>query len=67
MKSSKNHQKPAHAYIKAHRVVKTSWKIGKVAHLSNPILRRLRNQALRMTPDSVSRKQNEMLYELVKV
>jgi len=49
---------------KAHQVVKTSWLIGKIAHLSNPLLIGLRNQMLRITPSSVNRKQNEKIFQL---
>lgn len=52
---------------KAHQVVKTSWIIGKMAHLSNPILIGLRNQMLRLTPTSVNRKQNEQIFQLAKI
>lgn len=52
---------------KAHQVVKTSWFIGKMAHLSNPILIGLRNQMLRLTPSSVNRKQNEQIFQLAKI
>ncbi len=52
---------------KAHQVVKASWLVGKMAHLSNPILIGLRNQMLRLTPSSVNRKQNEQIFQLVKI
>ncbi len=52
---------------KAHQVVKTSWTIGKIAHLSNPLLIGLRNQVLRLTPSSVARKQNEKIFQLAKI
>lgn len=52
---------------KAHQVVKTSWLIGKMAHLTNPILIGLRNQILRLTPTSVNRKQNERIFQLAKI
>lgn len=52
---------------KAHRVVKTSWLVGKVAHLNNPLLRSVRNQLLRLTPASVNRKQNAQLFQLAEV
>jgi len=52
---------------KAHQVVKTSWIVGKMAHLSNPILIGLRNQMLRLTPSSVNRKQNEQIFQLAKI
>lgn len=40
---------------RVHRVVKTSWIIGKIAHISNPVLIAIRNQIMRMTPSSVNR------------
>lgn len=52
---------------KAHQVVKASWIVGKMAHLSNPILIGLRNQMLRLIPSSVSRKQNEQIFQLAKI
>jgi 2-polyprenyl-6-methoxyphenol hydroxylase-like FAD-dependent oxidoreductase len=52
---------------KAHQVVKTSWLVGKMAHLSNPILIGFRNQMLRLTPSFVNRKQNEQIFQLAKV
>lgn len=52
---------------KAHQVVKASWIVGKMAHLSNPILIGLRNQMLRSTPSSVNRKQNEKIFQLAKI
>lgn len=52
---------------KAHQVVKASWLVGKMAHLSNPILIGLRNQIFRLTPSSVNRKQNEQIFQLAKV
>jgi 2-polyprenyl-6-methoxyphenol hydroxylase-like FAD-dependent oxidoreductase len=44
--------------------VATSWSIGKVCHLRNPLLRALRNMALKKTPASVTQKQIERLYKL---
>ncbi len=52
---------------KAHQVIKTSWLIGKMAHITNPILIGLRNQILRLTPTSVNRKQNERIFQLAKL
>lgn len=52
---------------KAHQVAKTSWIIGKMAHLSNPILIVLRNQILRLTPTSFKGKQNEQIFQLAKI
>ena len=52
---------------KAHQVVKTSWIVGKMAHLKNPILIGLRNQLLRLTPSSINRKQNEQIFQLARI
>jgi 2-polyprenyl-6-methoxyphenol hydroxylase-like FAD-dependent oxidoreductase len=49
---------------KAHKIVNTSWILGKVAHWSNPLLVWLRNTSLRMTPSSVNRKQMDEIFEL---
>lgn len=52
---------------KAHRIVKTSWIIGNMAHLQNPVFIGLRNQILRLMPSSVNRRQNEQLFQLAKI
>ena len=52
---------------KAHQVVNTSWLIGKIAHLKNPILIGLRNQMLRLSPSSFNRKQNEQIFQLAEI
>lgn len=49
---------------KARQIVKMSWQIGKMAHLKNPILTAFRNGMVRLTPDSVGRKQLEKVFEL---
>ncbi|WP_109852116.1 FAD-dependent monooxygenase [Aquimarina sp. AU58] len=49
---------------KAHQVVKASWMLGKIAHLSNPILIGIRNQLMRMTPSSFNRKQSEHIFQI---
>jgi 2-polyprenyl-6-methoxyphenol hydroxylase-like FAD-dependent oxidoreductase len=49
---------------KARFVVKTSWRFGKIVHLSNPVARGARNLLLRLTPESVARRQSEALYRL---
>lgn len=46
------------------RVVTTSWYLGKVAHLRNPLLRAARNALIRATPDSVTERQFRALFEL---
>lgn len=52
---------------KVHRIVNTSWLVGKMAHLKNPVLVGLRNQMLRLTPASVNRKQNEHIFKLAGI
>ncbi len=52
---------------KAHQVVKASWLIGKMAHLSNPVLIVLRNQMIRLTPSFINRKQNEKIFQLAEI
>ncbi|WP_420601851.1 FAD-dependent monooxygenase [Flagellimonas sp.] len=52
---------------KAHQVVKTSWRLGKLAHLSNPFLIGLRNFAMKMAPKAANRKQTEQLFTLANV
>ncbi|WP_298533663.1 FAD-dependent monooxygenase [uncultured Algibacter sp.] len=52
---------------KAHHVVKTSWSIGKMAHISNPILIGLRNKILQLTPTSISKKQYNKLFQLSSI
>ncbi len=49
---------------KAHQVVKASWMVGKISHLSNPILIGLRNQFMRWTPASMNRKQSEYIFQI---
>jgi 2-polyprenyl-6-methoxyphenol hydroxylase-like FAD-dependent oxidoreductase len=44
--------------------VSTSWSIGKICHLGNPLLRSLRNIALKKTPDGVTQKQVQRIYSL---
>ena len=44
--------------------VSTSWSIGKICHLGNPLLRLVRNTALQKTPKSVTQKQIERIYRL---
>lgn len=46
---------------RTHWVVNTSWKLGQVAQLENPVLIRLRNFILSMMPASASRRQFQKL------
>ena len=49
---------------KAHQVVKASWTLGKIAHVSNPILIALRNIAMQCMPSSLNRKQSEHIFQI---
>jgi len=49
---------------KGNVIVKTSWKVGKIAHVSNPILAKLRNGLMSMTPKSLGKKQLGKLFDL---
>ena len=52
---------------KAHMVVNASWSLGKVAHLQNDYLIKLRNGLMKMTPESMSRRQSAMIFKLNEV
>ncbi len=52
---------------KAHQIVKTSWTLGKVAHVANPMLIGLRNQMMKWTPNALSRLQSEKIFKNNKV
>lgn len=52
---------------KAHKIVKTSYMLGKIAHWSNRILIVLRNGMLRNLPASINKKQIESLFLLDKI
>jgi 2-polyprenyl-6-methoxyphenol hydroxylase-like FAD-dependent oxidoreductase len=43
-------------------VANTAWRLGRLAHVQNPLARRLRDLALRWTPERVNRKQLDRLY-----
>ncbi|HEY4359096.1 MAG TPA: FAD-dependent monooxygenase [Acidobacteriaceae bacterium] len=49
---------------KVNWAVSTSWTIGKMCHIKNPIVRSLRNAVLMYSPKSVSRKQIVKLYSI---
>lgn len=49
---------------KAHQVVKASWVVGKLAHVSNPMLRKCRNQLMRFTPSSINTKQYNQIFQI---
>ena len=50
---------------KVNKIVNTSWSIGKIAHLKNPLTRGLRNAVLKITPAFVSKNQSASVFELV--
>lgn len=52
---------------KAHQVVNVSWRLGKLAHISNPLLIAIRNQIMKMTPAFINRKQSEQIFELASL
>lgn len=49
---------------KAHTIVYTSWALGKVAHLENPLGIWLRNTLMRAIPKSANYKQLEMVFDI---
>jgi 2-polyprenyl-6-methoxyphenol hydroxylase-like FAD-dependent oxidoreductase len=55
---------PAVRMPKAHYIVDTSWRVGKVAHARNPLLIGLRNLIMKSTPARVNRKQLEKIFSL---
>jgi len=51
-------------YSKVANIVKMSWTMGKVSHIQNPLLMKLRNFALSSMPVWLSRKQSEGIFTL---
>lgn len=49
---------------KATDIVNTSWQLGKMAHLENSLLIKLRNFVLRKTPEKIAYKQTRRLFEI---
>lgn len=49
---------------KAHMIVNTSWRLGKIAHLENRWGTRIRNFVMKSVPDSVSSRQLEKIFEI---
>lgn len=49
---------------KAHNVVNTSWKIGKIAHIKNPLGAAIRNMILKSTPSTFQKKQTKELNKI---
>ncbi len=52
---------------KAIEVVQTSWRVGKIAHLENGLLIKIRNFVLKNTPAKIANKQSERIFEIDKV
>ena len=49
---------------KAHYIVNTSWKLGQLTNIRNPVGIRLRNWMIRTTPDFVTEKQIHKAYNI---
>ncbi|HEX6533730.1 MAG TPA: FAD-dependent monooxygenase [Gemmatimonadaceae bacterium] len=49
---------------KARFVVRRSWSVGRLAHLANPVGRAVRNLLVRLTPESVERREYDRLFAL---
>ncbi|MFD1552880.1 monooxygenase [Putridiphycobacter roseus] len=49
---------------KANKVVKTSWMVGKIAHLSNPISMGIRDSLMQIMPASINQKQLEQIFKI---
>ena len=52
---------------KAHKIVATSYQLGKISHLSNSLLIYLRNNLFRMLPKSMNKKQLEFIFKLTEL
>jgi 2-polyprenyl-6-methoxyphenol hydroxylase-like FAD-dependent oxidoreductase len=52
---------------KAHQIVKSSRRIGKLAHWKNPLAVLLRNGLMKMTPENITRKQSEKIFEIERL
>ncbi len=49
---------------RAHLVVNTSWNLGKIAQISNPILAAFRNNLFRMVPENINERQMKWLLDV---
>ena len=49
---------------KANGVINQSWQVGKIAQLENYFGRKIRNSIMRMTPNSLGKKQSAKIFEL---
>ncbi len=52
---------------KAQSLVKTSWQVGKMAHVKNPFLAKCINLMLKNTPETIRKKQSENLFQLATI
>lgn len=52
---------------KAQRIVNTSWRIGKMAHMSNVVLRGIRNWCIKKIPSTINKKQMLPLFKIPSV
>jgi len=52
---------------KAHQIVSTSWRVGKISHISNPILIGIRNGIMKLTPASIQKKQLKSIFKLSSI
>lgn len=50
--------------VRTTQIVNTSWRLGKIAQLENPLLMRLRDVAIRSTPARVAERQIKFLQEI---
>ncbi|WP_413513134.1 FAD-dependent monooxygenase [Myroides odoratus] len=58
---------PAIRRSKAHRIVRDSWRLGKIAQLRNPGWIKLRNTSFRLLPTFIKQQQMKKIFELQKV
>lgn len=52
---------------KVNFIVNTSWSVGKIGHLSNPLLITLRHIILKLIPNTVAKKQSTKIFKLSKL
>ena len=64
-KAFKNYEKTR--IKKAHLVVNASWKIGKMAHVTNPFLAKARNLLMRTIPSRMNVQLTHQIFELSKI
>lgn len=54
-------------FSKANLVVKRSWSIGKIAHWKQPVLSKIRNSLMKLTPESINQKLTAKIFELQNI